>query len=111
MGFGVVMDCLDISVANFAEGCRRRDLELAVPAKEGTDLAHRLQFRHIGLQEDAASSYVERSRDWYKKGELKAMADLDIALTFDARCAEAYVLRGLVKPDRGDLIRRSAGRL
>ena len=52
----------------------------------------------------SAASYVARGHDWYKKGELdRAMADLNIALTFDARCADAYLLRGLVKHDRGDL--------
>jgi tetratricopeptide (TPR) repeat protein len=52
----------------------------------------------------SAASYVARGVDLYKKGELdRAMADLNIALTFDARCDQAYVLRGLVKKDRGDL--------
>ena len=51
----------------------------------------------------SAASYVERSNDWYKKGELdRALADLDIALTFDPRCAPAYQLRGLIKQSRGD---------
>src|SRR5262245_55798717 len=51
----------------------------------------------------SASSYVERGNDWYKKGEFKrAMADLDIALTFDSRFAPAYVLRGLIRQRMGD---------
>jgi len=48
----------------------------------------------------SAASYVARGHDWYKKGELdRAMADFNIALMFDARCANAYPLRGLVKQD------------
>ena len=44
----------------------------------------------------SAASYVERGHDWYEKGELdRAMADFNIALTFDAQCANAYLFRGL----------------
>jgi len=39
VGFGELMDGLDISLANLAKACRRRDLELALPAEEGADLA------------------------------------------------------------------------
>ncbi len=51
----------------------------------------------------SAASYVERSNDWYKKGEFgRAMADLDIALSFDSRFAPAHVLRGLIRQRMGD---------
>src|SRR4026208_999999 len=51
----------------------------------------------------SAGSYVERSNDWYKKGEFeRAMADLDIALIFDSRFAPASLLRGLIRQRMGD---------
>ncbi len=43
----------DVLLADFAEGGRGGNRELALPAQEDTDLPHRLQLRHVGLQEDA----------------------------------------------------------
>src|SRR4029077_3868738 len=53
VGLGISIDGFYIAIPNLTEGGRGRDWESSMPTKKSTDLAHRLEFRHIGLQEDA----------------------------------------------------------
>jgi hypothetical protein len=53
VSLGITVDGLYIGIPDLAKGGRGRDRESSLPTQKSTDLAHRLQFRHIGLQEDA----------------------------------------------------------
>jgi Tfp pilus assembly protein PilF len=46
----------------------------------------------------SATSDVERGNDWLAKGEVaRAIADYDLALSFDPRLAQAYYHRGFAR--------------
>jgi hypothetical protein len=51
--FRVSVNRLHVSVADLAEGSRRRDSVLPPPAQEDAHLPDGLKFRYIRLQEDA----------------------------------------------------------
>src|SRR5262249_36956208 len=52
----------------------------------------------------SAASYFNRAKERYARGDLDgAIADFDLAVTFDPRMALAYNNRGMARQDRGDL--------
>jgi len=52
----------------------------------------------------SARSYLDRANERYSKGDLDgAIADFDIAITFDPSLASAYNNRGNARLDRGNL--------
>jgi hypothetical protein len=51
-GLRPLMDLGHIAIADLPERRRRRDLIATLPAQELTHPAHRLQLRHISLQQD-----------------------------------------------------------
>src|SRR5262245_31042496 len=52
----------------------------------------------------SAASYVDRGNSWMAKGEIeRAIADYDLAITFDSRSASAWHNRGVARYRRGDL--------
>jgi tetratricopeptide (TPR) repeat protein len=52
----------------------------------------------------SAASYLERGAAWMAKGEIeRAIADYDLAITFDPRSAPAYYNRAVARENKGDL--------
>src|SRR5215510_7518227 len=52
----------------------------------------------------SAASYLHRGSEYYAKGELdRAIADYNIALTFDPNYARAYHSRGLAHRSKGEV--------
>jgi hypothetical protein len=49
---GEAVDRPNVPVSDLAEGSRRRDREPTLPAQELAHPTHRLQLRHVRLQED-----------------------------------------------------------
>src|SRR4030095_11212238 len=55
-------------------------------------------------REISAASYVERATGFVTQGDFKrAVADFEIALQFDPRCANAYFGRGVARQMSGEL--------
>ena len=56
VSLGISIDGFYIGIPILPKGGRGRDRESSLPTEKSTDLAYRLQFRHIGLQEDAVDT-------------------------------------------------------
>ena len=60
-----------------------------------------------GQASRSARSYFDRANERYSKGDLDgAIADFDVAITFDPSLARAYNNRGNARLERGDPTRR-----
>ena len=56
VSLGISIDGFYIGIPNLTKGWPRKGPESSLPTEKSTDLAYRLQFRYIGLQEDAVDS-------------------------------------------------------
>ena len=57
-----------------------------------------------GLRSPSAASYLQRGGEYFSQGDLdRAIADYNIAITFDPNYAKAYNNRGLARWTKGEV--------